>query len=355
MEHTNMDYGRTVDLKKLCIEILKKWRMLFIAAFIGGVLLGGYQLTVRLTAEEKPVLSQDEIKELEEKLEDNEEIIKRRKNSITDQNDLLAELRKSKKKYEVLLEQATSTEPSDAEMLVEIVEINEKIIEKQSQITSAFTQIEALEDDITTLEKVNEELTESLEETTPVVRLRNILLWAVFGGMLGIAIVCVRVSISWSLDKTLQSVAEMKERFAIPVLGVLPSSTEPAGRNGKIDRWIARLDNDSKPVDPENEYALAAAKLQLLAQPGQKIMLTGTVERTRLEQVFAALQKNLPADGCNLFVADNPVHYPESMLQLKNSAVLLVEAVHVSETCEIGALADFLRLGEAAIIGALVL
>ena len=355
MEYANTEYGQSVGLKTLCIDILKKWRMLLLAALIGCVLLGGYQLAIRLITGEQSVLTQEERKAYKTALEDNEEAIERRKNSIEDQNDLITELRKSKKKYEALLEQATAAEVSSAEVMADIVGINEQTIEKQNQIISAFTQIQALEDEIESLETTNKEYKTRLEETTPVVQLQSILLRAVFGGILGIFIVCVWVAICWARDKTLKSGSEMEERFAIPVLGAPAASAEPDGHNGKIDRWIAKLEASATSEDPEQEYALAAAKLQLLTEPGQRITLTGPVARERLEQVFTALQKNLPADACSLFVADNPLHHPDAMLQLQNSMVLLVVATHDSNTPEIQALTEFLQLGKVAVIGAVVL
>lgn len=260
---------QTIEIKELCIYILRRWRLLITAALIGAVLLGGYRTAMRVLKGPLPVLTEEEVEERQEEPEEHQK---------------------------------------------------------------------------------------ELEETIPVYTVKDIVLGAFFGGLLGVFLMAVYVFIGLFFRKTLRTGEELELWYELPLLCDLYSSGT-AGKmahRGKIDRLLDRIEGIEGPKEPKTEFAVAAAKLQLLARPEIPVVLVGTVDQEKMDAVYAAMRESLSAQP-ELIVAGNPMKQPEAVLRLSGASVVLVEEAETSKIREVHRLMEFLNLSKTPVIAAIVL
>ncbi|MCD7844712.1 MAG: hypothetical protein LUG57_02430 [Oscillospiraceae bacterium] len=353
MEDYEEQYEETLSIKELCLYILRGWRPLVIAVLVGAILLGGYQLVSGLTAGEELVMTEEEIATAESTIASNETTISNDQASLTAKQSELEGLQQTLADYQATLALAMTAESADAEMIVTILELNDSIASTQSQISSANQSINSLNNEISSLQSTNESLRASMTETTSTdVSLKKVVVYAVVGAVLGFLLVCVVAFCRWFFGGTLRGPEALTDRYALPMLGSVyyPYTEEQEKKRNKIDRLLDRLSGIEKP-EPEKEYALAAAKLQVLGKEGRRLMVTGTLEKQQLETVCQALNKCFPADGPSAFAAENPMRDPDAMLQVGGCDILLVEGVRRSKSAEVDELFRFLRLSQASVVG----
>lgn len=356
MRNNNINYEEEIDLKKLCIFILRKWRKLLIAAAIGAVLLGAYRTVAWLTETPQPVLTADEIEETQAQIASNEKTISSNQSNIPLKEAELAELQEQKESYDQLLEASASVETVDAAYVSDILEFNKMIEDVSEQISSVTQSINSMNNEISSLEASNAELTAKLEETSTSRSVKDVFTGIILGALLGIFLMCAYAGVRWLLDGHLRDTEEMEARYRIPVLGILSASKaaeNKSSRGGKIDRWIDRLEGTPETNAPQ-AYQIAAAKLELLCKDGRKLLFTGTVEKEKLQEAFDGVKACLSAGEFELLSAENPMYHPEAMREVDGAALVLVEAVGISRRKEIDALVEFLSLAEVTVVGAVV-
>ncbi len=101
MNYDETAYEETIDLKDLCIYILRRWRVIVAAALVFAVLLGGYRYW---TESHRP----EELTESEEQsLEDSEAAIK---DNQTAQKTAQAAIDKDRKTIELMTKNITAQE-----------------------------------------------------------------------------------------------------------------------------------------------------------------------------------------------------------------------------------------------------
>ena len=60
MEYNNAQYEETIDLKDLCIFILRKWRAMIIAIFAGIILLIGFKAVSSFMSDAAPEITEEQ-------------------------------------------------------------------------------------------------------------------------------------------------------------------------------------------------------------------------------------------------------------------------------------------------------
>ncbi|MCD7748993.1 MAG: hypothetical protein LUH42_02965 [Oscillospiraceae bacterium] len=356
MEDYEEQYEETLSIKELCLYILRGWRPLLIAVLVGAVLLGGFKLVSGLAAGEELVMTEEELASAQSTIAGNETTIANDQTSLTAKQAELEGLEQTLADYQSTLELAMAVENVDGEMILTILELNDTIASVQSQISSANQSINSQNSEISSLQSTPESLRASMEETVSNFSMKDVIVYAIVGAVLGFLVVCVVDFCRWFFGGTLRGPEVLADRYALPLLGSVyyPYTEEQEKKRNKLDRLLDRLSGIEKP-EPEKEYALTAAKLQVLSKEGRRLMVTGTLEKQRLEEVCQALNQCLPADGQTAFAAENPMRDPDAMLQVSGCDILLVEGVRKSRSAEVDELFRFLHLSQANIVGTFML
>lgn len=396
----NKQYEENINLVSLFCNILRHWKGLLWAIVIGALLLGAYKgvtgsrkmdHTAQITALEN---SLSETKDLltanESKLQTNEITI------YSDQQMILANqtLIKSKEQYRETMEEtmdslqagvnkckavledpgASSAQIADAMkqlpvLTEELAEVNRQISEISQQIRAAEGEIIVWQTEIDNtivrnkaiLEAnadLEEELAEKEEELDALkdggrIQLKPIFAFAILGGIAGALAFCAVMLVRYILYKKLRSAEELKEQYHLTILGEFYS--EAAKQHGKLDRLLDQWMGDVQTLPEEAQvYELIAAGIQ--SEQGQKpvkLMVTGSVQQAILKEVQQQLTPLLP-EGYETAVAANPVYNAELLANLKQYAVLLVEAKGISDKREIAKLAEVLLRNEVKVVGAVV-
>lgn len=337
----------TLDWKALMICILRKWRMLFIAALIGAVLFGGYKLA------DKPelVMPEEEREATQETIEENEKQIKTQQKQISDAKENIAMMQETREAYRIWYEDVMSNEQMDGELVTAAATLRDKIYSLDTAIQSSTRSIRDNEASIQELTEENRDLTKDMEEVESPDR-RSLVKYAVLGGMLGVFLACVYIFLRYLLGRTLWDEMELKKQFGFQVLASVYDPVPAEKRNKRFwgDRLIDRLVGAAEPVDIEGQYAVAAAKIRVLAG-GRPVLITGTVCKEQLEQVLEGVQTCLP-EGMACAASENLLNVPGKVLELKDTAVVLVEAIQQSKLQELDRLVELLEIGGAEVIGA---
>lgn len=352
---TEIHRGQTIEIKDLCIFILRRWRLLLVAALIGAVLFGGYRAAIETLKGPRLVLSEDELEEKQKSLEDMEESISDAQRNIQDKETTLSELQMSVDRYEALVAEAKETQRVSASMAVDLVEISEKVEEKKSEIKNTSQQIDDLENSIEDLNEEIEGIQDEMKETVPLYSGKDIVIGSIFGGLLGMFFVAVYVFCG-SYKKILRNGEELRQWYEFPLLCDLytPEAVDKRHRRGKIDRLLDRFEGIEGCKEPGTAFAVAAAKLSLLAEQGVPVVLAGTVDKEKMDAVCAAMRESL-SDQIELLVAGDPMKQPEAALRLAGAAVVLVEEAGTSRIKEIHQMMDFLNVSKTPVIAAVVL
>ncbi|MCD7737617.1 MAG: hypothetical protein LUH58_01045 [Lachnospiraceae bacterium] len=83
MGDNELEYEYEIDLKDLCVSVLRKWRLMLLAAAVGAVLLGGLRIVMNLTSEPELVMSSSEITAAETEVATAEKAITTAQTAIT--------------------------------------------------------------------------------------------------------------------------------------------------------------------------------------------------------------------------------------------------------------------------------
>ena len=292
------EYENEINLKKLCIYILRKWKVLLIAFVVGALLLG----LLKAFSSPEPVTdtalveaNQTKITEYQTALSTNKSTISSNKNQINineaaieDQNQTLKDLQDVLDTHEQMLDELEAMQDAGltndeqvvvldraAEMTGRIYDLNAEIADVRESITNYESQIETLQQDNENLEAANKTLTANIEsQQTEIDRLTaemepkqmsvsivDIVTYTIIGALLGIILVCIWLCIEYIFSKKLKDEQDLAERYGFYILGVFNdiNTKQQDLINRLLDKWAGiRRDQNT-----EDEYRLIAAKIQM--------------------------------------------------------------------------------------------
>ena len=426
MGYENTQYEETIDLKDLCIYVLRKWRVILIVMLAGAAVMGGYKALVvpaptedaalvtantakvtehkttietnkaAITSNEAAIVSNEAaIKANEESIKTTQQKIQNTRDAIQDQRDAIKEIEGVIEAYEDSLEEARQMLGSNVssetrvELLAQIPNLTSNIYSSNTRITSAEQQIKSYQIEINNLElsienlrdqnekvledieklekknqeleKKNDELDEEIEKLNEEMKPRavragtgSIIKSAVLGAFLGAFVVCGCVFLQYFFYKKLRSADELKERYGYYILGNLYRPKQK--KSGPIDRILDRWADFSAPLDTAEEYRLIAARIRMASEKTPlKLMVTGTVDAASLEQVGHKLKELLPDGSYSICTEENLTYNARALEQVRQYAVVLVEAADVSDKREVAKLVEILQISKVEVVGAVVL
>ena len=296
------EYENEINLKKLCIYILRKWKVLLIAFVVGALLLG----LLKAFSSPEPVTdtalveaNQTKITEYQTALSTNKSTISSNKNQINineaaieDQNQTLKDLQDVLDTHEQMLDELEAMQDAGltndeqvvvldraAEMTGRIYDLNAEIADVRESITNYESQIETLQQDNENLEAANKTLTANIEsQQTEIDRLTaemepkqmsvsivDIVTYTIIGALLGIILVCIWLCIEYIFSKKLKDEQDLAERYGFYILGVFNdiNTKQQDLINRLLDKWAGiRRDQNT-----EDEYRLIACLLYTSPSP----------------------------------------------------------------------------------------
>ncbi|MCD8130892.1 MAG: hypothetical protein LUE16_06380 [Lachnospiraceae bacterium] len=409
MGDNELEYEYEIDLKDLCVSVLKKWRFILLAAVAGAVLLGGLRVLINLTSAPELVMSSSELTEAETEIADAEKAITTAETEITrlegeitkaettieaneksianiDDRVALAEsqlenLNKFLDNYSAALEKLMESEEMDADLADRMTDYLVQIDTIQTSILSKETEIMDLYDSGPELEEANEDLAEAIEDyeeqiaeqeslieeqeeliadlevqmaqVTSVSLTNKIVTFIILGAFVGICLICAYAFLQYCFDKTIHMEEDFSKYTGLHVLSSIDLAEKDSGKKKNV---IDRLIDKFAGINPEADHtsatqcAIAAAKIQVLTG-NKKVLVTGTVDGDRIEKVCAGLRESLPQGEYEVLSAENPMYHSEEILRMGEYGIVLVEAPHITKVKELLSLTGFLRLSDVNVIG----
>ena len=393
------EYENEIDLKKLCIYILRKWKVLLIAFVVGALLLGlvkAFSSPELVTDTALVEANQTKITEYQTALSTNQSTLSTNKSTIAsnknqisineaaieDQNQTLNDLQDVLDTHEQMLDELEAMQDTGltndeqvvvldraAEMTGRIYDLNAEIADVRESITNYENHIETLQQDNENLEAANKTLTANIEsQQTEIDRLTaemepkqvpvstgDIVTYTIIGALLGIILVCIWLCIKYIFSKKLKDEQDLVGRYGFYILGVFNdiNTKQQDLINRLLDKWTGiRRDQNT-----EDEYRLIAAKIQMSEnkQPMHHLMVTGTLPFETLQEVEAKLKSFLPAEQYEIHAAENLAYNSDVLTQIKQYEIVLVEKKDASDAREIEELAEVLKVSEVHVVGAIVL
>lgn len=393
------EYENEIDLKKLCIYILRKWKVLLIAFVVGALLLGllkAFSSPELVTDTALVETNQAKITEYQTALSTNQSTLSTNKSTIAsntnqisineaaieDQNQTLKDLQDVLDTHEQMLDELEAMQDTGltndeqvvvldraAEMTGRIYDLNAEIADVRESITNYESQIETLQQDNENLEAANKTLTESIEsQQTEIDRLTaemepkqvpvstgDIVTYTIIGALLGIILVCIWLCIKYIFSKKLKDEQDLVGRYGFYILGVFNDIN--AKQQDLINRLLDKWAGIRRDQNTEDEYRLIAAKIQMSEskQPMHHLMVTGTLPFETLQGVEAKLKSFLPAEQYEIHAAENLAYNSDVLTQVKQYEIVLAEKKDVSDVREVEKLAEVLKVSEVHVVGAIVL
>ena len=160
MEYNNAQYEETIDLKDLCIFILRKWRAMIIAIFAGIILLIGFKVVSSFMSDAAPEITEEQTSlaesfaqletDIEAKQDERENtllqidsteiLISDTENEIDGLDDVLAVYKESLRELQAILENTVSDDNRVA-IISEIASLNDSILDQTNKITVAYRNL----------------------------------------------------------------------------------------------------------------------------------------------------------------------------------------------------------------------
>lgn len=392
-------YEMEIDLKKLCIYILRRWKALLIALLVGAILLGAVKVfsAPELVTDAALVeTNQARITELQSAnstaqstlstnkgtISSNASQIRANESAIEDQTQTLKDLQAVLDTHEQMLAELETMQDTGltsdeqvvvldraAEMTGRIYDLNAEIADVRESITSAEAQIESLQQSSEKLETDNAALTEAIEnrqteidqliaEMEPKevpVGIKDIVLYAVLGALLGIFVVCAWLCVQYVFGKKLKDEQDLIGRYGFYILGIFYAAS--AKQKDVINRLLDKWGDIRRDLRESDAYALIAAKIQMSEnkQDVHRLLVTGTLPAETLTDVESKLKAYLPAAQFELCVAENLAYNSSMLTQIDQYEIVVVEKKGASDLREIDKLAEVLKVSNVPVVGAIVL
>ncbi len=393
--NNNLEYEYEIDLKDLCVSVLRKWRQIILAAVIGAVLLGGFRLVQNLTSSNGLAMSESELEAAQEDIEEaetqittlessivkvessieaNERSINNLDNMIALAESQLENLNNFLENYSAALDKLMESDDMDAEMadamtdyLFRIDTIQSSILSKETEIMDLYEsgpeleaanldleeQIADYEEQITEQEELIAELKEQMAQEASADVTSKVATYLVLGAFIGICCVCVYAFLAYCFDKTIHLEDDLSSYTGNPVIAsvVLPDGNQKHKQN-PIDRMLDRIAGVKSAADhsADAQCAIAAAKIQVLSEK-KKVLVTGTVSDELIREIYHCLESKLPQNEFEVLCAANPMVNAGDILKVKDYEIVLAEAPHVTRVRELTDLNGFLRLSGAKVLG----
>ena len=185
------------------------------------------------------------------------------------------------------------------------------------------------------------------------VKMGKVLRFAAIGFAAGAFLMVCLYGILYLLSRKLRQARELTEQFGVPVYGQLNHSRarHPGkGLDHLIERWEFRKTKTNR------EIVLDSASALVRERSGEgRVLLTGTLSTERIKKIVDDLKERL-GDSVILVVEGAFLKNSRVVAEAAGaSAVVIIEEQYISETDEIRRMIEVLRIGNAPVVGAVMI
>lgn len=236
-----------------------------------------------------------------------------------------------------------------------IANANNAITSAQNDIITNQAKLKELEEVIRANEKLWDNTIVLSEER--MISKSSIIIYLILGLIVGLVFGIVFFSFRYMYGNKLRDENELKCYTGEKVIGTLYSPMYRTGKD-KISRKLDQWDGVVEIEDMEEQLRRLALdiRLQLQRQQFSKVVLTGTVVNTILEEVGKKLVALMKEADYEIYVGENPVYNMESAEQLISAdAVIIIEKIGESRIGEIQKLQGYLADCHVKILGGITI
>ena len=202
-------------------------------------------------------------------------------------------------------------------------------------------QLESLIDSLSQkqeeVEKLKQERPPRRADTLEVSVVKTGVKYGMTGGLLGAIVVIFFICAAFIMSDKLFSYRELKSRFSVRILGLLPIVIEETHSNSPINTWLNRLENRKTVEDAERVYDLISVNLiNTMGSDGGAgpVFLAGGAPKDQIETLAKHLQKRIK--DVQIMSGGNFLSNPDSLKKLAEcNTVVLVEQCMVSTYSEV--------------------
>ncbi len=157
--------------------------------------------------------------------------------------------------------------------------------------------------------------------------LKSAVKYGVLGGVLGAFAVVFFICVWFLMSDKLYSPKELRSRFQVKLLGVLPVAGKP--KQGFIDSWLNRLEGRVSQNAADSESQLIAANIKNQIGSIKTILIAGCASPESVSQVAAYLREQL--SSIQIVFGGNILQNADAILKLPEcDSIVLVEQCRVS-------------------------
>lgn len=173
---------------------------------------------------------------------------------------------------------------------------------------------------------------EELEEPDAPSQL-GFLKYTLIGFIIGAFALSVLYGVLYILDGKLHNAAELQTQYGCRLIGVFPKPVKKRFLRN-IDNLLIRIGEDLEALTDEEIYRFISLNIAAIAGQYKKILVTGTIDRLRLENIVAVIAPTL--ESITLTPSPNMNRNADTLNILADcDAVILIEERHISSVSEI--------------------
>ncbi|MBQ8080269.1 MAG: hypothetical protein IJ240_00030 [Clostridia bacterium] len=224
--------------------------------------------------------------------------------------------------------------------------INTSLLEEQNALSAAIRAYQEA------MDEAQAELNRLRDQKASVQPGSHKTRYAAIGLALGALLTCVYFALRYIFSGRLREAADVSERYDLPLLGQVASSS-PARRSGRgLDGWLERKARGAQSA--ENPYARIAEQLKPRCE-GKRVVLTGSVGSDKLNQVSEELAGRVP-NAAQWIVLPDITQSAETVRGVAQAdGVILVEEIGVSIERRIDLEVEQLLVAHAEMLGCVII
>lgn len=408
MGNDEMIYEQEIRFTDVLVHVLLAWKKILLVASIGTILLVSYIMISTFSQKSVLVMNADEIAEakviieenevlimdneeileekelalddLESSIEANEIAISDREKEITRVEKRIEELEEVEKIYQTMVDSMLSLDIVDEDLATQVMSFTVKIAETQDAIYQMETRNVLLNREIRDLMKANETVlpkeiadvkaqVKELSEETELMQqecneletqmkatvssefdIVKVVFFAVLGFILGFGVSCGYIVVSMIFDNKIHNTRVLERRYGLYLLGAVSVDEK---KKSIFSKLIFKLTGTDRACCSDDEKRVIVSRIKTFSKTN-KVMAIGTINEENICAAINELKRVVPFVDFELISASNPMYSSETVSQLKDYELILVEKVDETKTEELDKLIRFLRKSEATVLGVVV-
>lgn len=176
--------------------------------------------------------------------------------------------------------------------------------------------------------------------------------YGILGGVLGVFITAFVICILFLMSDILYSVEDLKKRIGVNILGVFSIQRKKRFLT-LIDDWLDRLEGRQN-IDDQEVYERITANVMNFSEKNSKVLLTGTIDETALNDLGIRLQEKF--SGIELTVSPD-INVNTSTLKIlpEYDGVIFAEKKGVSKCGQVTKEIEIVNNFKKSVIGCIIL